>query len=471
MNEKIQEMIDRGLFHRNEKGEIMSTPKGHLVPDHSEWADWIIENFNVVTDEGVVYIYEISEGRFVSGKERIKSWMEGLYRFFSTRDFSEIFEHIKNRSYLSESEKKAATKRNSKLVLLLNGVYDIENRKLVKFSPEFFFKNAPLQVTYDPDVDCPEIKKFIKEIVRDVDVPLVQEMIGYCFLREMPYHKAFMFIGDGRNGKSTLINLIIETIGIDNISQLSLQQISSGGFILGYLKDKMVNVYSDLPASALRNSGFFKIITGGDWVTVDRKFKAATSFLNYAKLIFSCNKLPEAKDDTTAFFRRWILLNFPNEFPPEKADPNILDKLTTDQEKSGLFNWALEGLFRLFDNKDFSYSKTTDEVKEQYERLSNSLLSFVKDWVLVDVNSSIEKGKFYMHYAQYCRDFNLPIKSKSIVGRELPSHVAVSDSRTSRKRAWLGIKFKEETEEKKLSIRAITPDDLDKISLSEFKDD
>lgn len=470
MENDISKLVELGLFHRSPiTGDILKTSKGNLQADHSAWANYIIKNFNVVTCDGEILIYDKLTGRFVVGADDIKMWMERTHATLSNRDFFEILAHVKNRTYLSPQDRKLIYEKHLKLLLLKNGVFNIETKELQDFSPDFFFTGAPLPFEYNAEADCPTIKKFLGEILKEQDVLIVQEMAGYCFLRDMPFHKAFMMIGAGRNGKSTLINLLVTAFGTDNVSKLGLQQISKGGFVLAHLKDKMLNVYPDLPAYALGDTGYFKVLTGGDWITVDRKFKDPTSFINYAKMIFSCNKLPEAKDDTTAFFRRWILMNFPNEFTPDKADPHLLKKLTTPEELSGFFNWALEGLRRLFENRAFSYSKTTDEVQDQYERLSNSLLAFVKDCIEVDTSAVLTKDEFYKRYATYCRELNLPIKTKTIVGRNLASHVPVSTGKHGRDRAWIGIKFIEQDSERVATNPQELLDMVDKIKEADKK--
>ena len=97
----IAELIDRGLFHKDKAGKLMENTKGHFVPDYSEWADWVAESFNVLTSSRDILIYEAATGRFIEGTDQIRAWMEQQYPFFSTRDFVEIFEHVRNRTYFS----------------------------------------------------------------------------------------------------------------------------------------------------------------------------------------------------------------------------------------------------------------------------------------------------------------------------------------------------------------------------------
>ena len=56
-----------------------------------------------------------------------------------------------------------------------------------------------------------------------------------------------------------------------------------------------------------------------------------------------------------------MILKFDN--VPDKLDPFLRKKLWTNEEMSGILNWALEGLYKLLDNGKFSYTKTPEEVK------------------------------------------------------------------------------------------------------------
>jgi len=52
-------------------------------------------------------------------------------------------------------------------------------------------------------------------------------------------------------------------------------------------------------------------------------------------------------DESDALFQRKIILRFPNEFEGNRDDPDLLKKLTTEEEVSGVFNImmiALRGL-------------------------------------------------------------------------------------------------------------------------------
>jgi len=58
-------------------------------------------------------------------------------------------------------------------------------------------------------------------------------------------------------------------------------------------------------------------------------------------------------------------------------DIDIIEKISTPEELSGLLNYALDGLDRILQQKDFSYSKSTSEVKDLWIRKSDSFTAFV----------------------------------------------------------------------------------------------
>jgi hypothetical protein len=149
----------------------------------------------------------------------------------------------------------------------------------------------------------------------------------------------------------------------------------------------------------------------------------------YAKLLFSANKVPEALDDTDAFFRRWIIVTFPNVFNGENCDPYKLEKLVTDQELSGLLNMALMALKRLLKTGHFSNTQTTDEIREDYIRKSSPIASFMMDCLEVDSDAFIEKRVLYNVFATYCRDKSIPCVTQDTFFKNLPQHVAVIDFR------------------------------------------
>ena len=91
------------------------------------------------------------------------------------------------------------------------------------------------------------------------------------------------------------------------------------------------------------------MLTGGDPIPAEEKFKTPFWFINSAKLLFSANEIPKTPDESDAFFARPIIINFPNQYLGRKADPYLLRKLTTKAELSGLLKIVLRRLPRVLE--------------------------------------------------------------------------------------------------------------------------
>ncbi len=412
-------------------------------------ADWIAEKYKFVTsmDNEEIFVYNNGiyheEGEALI-KEEVEKIGEKNYFKITTHLTNEVINHIKRRTYVKRND----FNKHSHLIHLQNGIYNLKTNELQNFDPKII-STTQLPIEYDPKADCPTIQKFLSEILHESDIPTIQELFGYCLLKSYTIQKAFLFIGEGSNGKSTLLALLKAFLGKENIASISLQELENDRFAKANLFGKLANIYPDLTDEQMKKTGVFKMLTGGDPISADQKFKGRVDFVNYAKLCFSANKAPEVLEDSDAFFRRWIIVTFPNTFTDETADKNILQKLTTPEELSGLFNWAIEGLNRLLENGRFTNSESVEVLREHYTRVSSPLQAFVMDCCKTGIDEWIWKNDLYSAYVQYCQDKKLPVKAKNKFGMDLATVVpALSDAMKKRngrqERFWRGINLKED---------------------------
>ncbi|MGC9086691.1 MAG: DNA primase family protein [Thermoproteota archaeon] len=401
----------------------------------------------------------MQEYRFITMRdnEEVYVWKDGYYRphaetlikeeckkrlgeEYRRNRVSEVIDYIKASTFTERREE------SPNLIPLKNGVLDIDTMELKPHSPEYMFFNT-LPVEYNPNAKCPNIERFLSEVTSsEEDATVLIEFIGFCLYRKYFIAKALLLVGEGSNGKSTFLNLVRAFLGHENVSGRSLQDLEENRFAKADLHHKLANVYADLPDKALWQTGILKMLTGQDLISAERKFQHSFTFENYAKLLFSANKVPETYDESEAFFRRWLIVNFPKQFVGEEADPNILEKLTTPDELSGLLNLALAALKRLLERGEFSYSKTTEEIKKDYMRKSSPVAAFAIDSLEVDANAFIIKKELYSCFTEYCKEKNLPIISQDTFFKKLPAYVAISDFRPTveykRLHALKGIRYK-----------------------------
>ena len=339
-----------------------------------------------------------------------------------------------------------------------NGILNLKTGNLKAFNSEKYFFNK-LPITYDPNADCPKIKQFLEEITGNKeDVKLIFEIFGFCLVKEIFLEQTFMFVGDGSNGKSQLLQLFKRFIGINNVCSVTLQQMKPDDSGLIELHNKMLNLAGDLDNTALKTTGIFKELSGGDLVQAKRKFKRDLAFQSFCKMIFACNELPRVYDTSKGFWRRWILINFPYEFVDRERyktltgddlknkkvkEPKIIEKILDENELSGLLNNSLKALKQIHENKKFGYSNTAEQVKLLWLRKADSFLAYCLDNVKEEYTGRILKKDLKLAFHKYRREHKLKSVSDMSIKRTLEDEFGVSDVRNDSGVYWEGISFKE----------------------------
>jgi len=392
--------------------------KGKFVP--KRLADEIMgkRRFATHAQSHVIWVY--GNGSYESDGDNIvrEDVREALGDLATENRVNEVVAHVRETTFADPEKFEAPVN----LINVKNGILDIFTRKLKSHSPEIIFTNE-LPVEYNEHVGCPTIMRFLSEVLPAEDIPVIQEAVGYCLYRKYDLAKAFMFLGDGANGKSTLLRLIIAMLGEKNIAAPALQDLIYDRFAKAQLYGKLANIHADLPPTRLAHTGIFKMLTGQDRIYGQKKHQDPFDFYNYAKLLYSANELPGTNDMSEAFWRRWIVIKCPNHFPigDPKTDTKILDKLTTPNELSGFLNWALAGLKRLLQQGHFTETKTREEIEDEWTMRTDNLRAFVKKHTVADSDYYIQKDVFYEQYIHFCDYYDLTPSEKALVGRRLPT--------------------------------------------------
>jgi len=292
-------------------------------------------------------------------------------------------------------------------IVCLNGVYDLNTDTLEEYNPDLYALSR-IPIKYDNNAECPKIDLFLSQILHKKDITAFYEIAGYCLYKGYPIARIFIFYGEkGRNGKSKALGLINAFLGTENTSSVNLQSLTDDGFRSSNLYGKLANICGDIPGKPIEDTGLIKKITGGDKVTFERKYFDAFDDVCSAKLIFSANQVPPPKyDDTGAFYRRMILIECPNSFIAGEpgTDPHILDKITTPEELSGLFNKAIAGLKTILEKGIFSNEENEETRQLEYMKESDPIQYFAKAYVsqTLDPEYFITNEKLYDHYVFVC---------------------------------------------------------------------
>ncbi|MDG5821838.1 phage/plasmid primase, P4 family [Natronococcus sp. A-GB7] len=300
------------------------------------------------------------------------------------------------------------------MLAVKNGLLDLE--KAYNDDPDAIRDLEPedyaltrLSAEYDPEADGSTWKPFVGEVVESGMIPTVQEYIGDCLHRESLYERALLLVGGGENGKSTFLNVIEELLGDDNTTSVSPFDFGDKPS-LAEMHGGLANISVELEGGSLqgKNLANFKKMTGGDSLQAKRLYQSPFEFAYDGGMLFATNEVPDVpvSDDDTAFWRRWIIVHFDNQFPEgsDKRDPTLGNRLQEPENLSAVLNWAIEGWGRLLENGEFdNVPPTPDETRRKWQSWGDSLDYFLSNVAEYNPDApNITTGEAWEVYRAWC---------------------------------------------------------------------
>lgn len=311
--------------------------------------------------------------------------------------------------------------RNKERIVLQNGTLDISDWSRPKFYEDKFYpedySTIQLNCNYISNAECPNFDNFLKTTFdNDMErILLAGEILGYCLTPSTTLQKAFVFYGEGSNGKSVLLNVIEKLLTRKNIASVSMSDLNKH-FSRATLQGKLVNISSEQEKDVMDTDNLKKIISG-DLIDAQHKFKPQFEFNPTCKMVFAMNKLPVTRDKSHGYYRRFIMIPFDRIFAEHEQDKNLSNKLKN--ELDGILQFALAGLKRLAINGDFTHSSKAEQLLNQYKYDNNPVEQFFEEYVEIDENSEVSVQKLFNLYMSFCHDNNIRPLSSSNFGKEV----------------------------------------------------
>lgn len=310
-------------------------------------------------------------------------------------------------------------------IVVRNGILDVETGILYPHTHKEIH-TIKIDIDYNPDAKVTkDFENYLETTFMGVEkqVPIVQEMLGYCLYKKYFIEKFFFLIGDGKNGKSVFMNIMTKLLGENNTTSMTLHDIChpKDQFVIIGLRGKLANVCGETGNDLIKNMGNLKKATGRDKIRARDLRQSAVEFYSFAKLIFSMNNPPVIEDSSTGSKRRFMLIDFPNRFGKEltddfAADKQLEERLMSEESITGILAWAVAGLKRLIQNGDFTDTRTEAEIAVIYDKKSNPIRYFVQENINANYNSKVFDAEMFEAYATFAKENKLPsLKNTQII--------------------------------------------------------
>jgi putative DNA primase/helicase len=307
----------------------------------------------------------------------------------------------------------------------MNGTIELKTGKLREHRREdFITKLCP--VAYHPEAPCPNWLRFLGGVFPDDEdepdkelITFVQRLLGRCLTGDVSEQILPIFWGGGANGKSTLINAVLETLGGEYAMKANADLLmSSRGerhpTELAQLFGMRLVVASETHQGRRLNEALVKDLTGGEPVRARRMREDFWEFSPTHKVVLLTNHKPRVAGTDEGIWRRLRLAPFtvcfwdPND--PNKVKADLPASLRQDKqigaklaaEREGVLAWLVRGCL------DWQRGGLTlpDKVRvatNEYRAGEDLLAMWVGECCVTgNTNYRCKAGDLYSSYRKWC---------------------------------------------------------------------
>ncbi len=428
-----EETLKAEILNEKTMNKLKESQKDN-APSHSEVAHEVAEHFQLMTVNGTMYDYE--NGVYLPFDEsRITEYLTTMKPKLNGNFEKEVVRHIKGITRKEIPEDDNTVNVRNGILVFDNGEFTFEPHNPERISFRQF--NA----LYDPE----SADELLQETLfswfnRDFkQIELFKQMIGYLMMNHVKYQKFFFLIGQPSTGKSTALNLISSFCGKRNVSHVQFSNMGDK-FGLTPLVNTTANIFSDAKKGKVFSSEIFKSLSSGDPISIERKYRETIKdYIYTGKLIFGMNNFPDFSNDFDGIERRAVIFEFNKVFNQKVKgyDPDLLDKLLSDQSLSTLLNMAIEGYKSLIENNGFISTKESERILKQFVTENDSVLQWLEECSIDEIQLlkqpiRVETTGLYPDYKSFCFASGLEPKEQKDFSRGIKQRFGFSTKQLRR---------------------------------------
>ena len=323
-------------------------------------------------------------------------------------------------------------------------IVDYETGEEFKATPEYFVTN-PIPHELSEFENTPVMDRIFAEWVGEDHVKTLYQILAYCLIPNYPLHRLFCFIGSGLNGKSKFLELLRIFVGKNNVTSTELETLIRSRFEITKLHKKLVCQMGETNFDEMARTSTIKKLTGQDTIGFEYKNKTPFDDKNYAKILIATNNLPTTTDKTLGFYRRWLIIDFPNTFSEAK---DILAEIPKE-EYNALASKCLGLLKELLEKREFHNEGDIELKTRRYEAHSDFLQEFLNNYTEGVYGSNITKADFQKKFDSWCierghRKMSPVTLGKKMKQKEIEWAKKSFDWANGQIAVWLDLRWKDE---------------------------
>lgn len=375
--------------------------------DEPSVADFIMTKYKVVKYLDNVYFYQ--DGDFVSDLSKLKRIIFAEVGLQKTRYIDEVVKQLEYRAPLIDENRTFDIKFQNGI--LRDGKFiEVDYQEFTPFSIDIpYYKDAEVVKEVDEYIGhlTNNDEDYRNRLLEILAHPLI---VNKEFKRMMG--KFFIFVGDGGNGKGTLLAIIRMILNKKNCTGLSISNMSDERYFTT-MQGKLANLGDDIQDEAINHEQMkhLKNISTCDFVSTRELFKQSREVELTTTLIFTSNHILKSFEKGESYKRRvdWL----PMYSKPKKKEKKFITNLTTEAALEYWLRLIVEGYFRLYENERFTDSEIVNKFNDEYHAENNSVLQYLQDYE-ADYFEARRSPECYEEYEIWANENGLNVQSRKL---------------------------------------------------------
>lgn len=283
-----------------------------------------------------------------------------------------------------------------------NGTVDLRTGELRKHRREdLLTKIAPVE--YDPDAEAPVWESFLHRILPSEALRrFVQRVLGYAAAAVVSEEILVILYGYGANGKSTLVNAVMEALGdyaMQAAPDLLLAKRGSHPTELADLFGARFVASVEVDEGRRLAESLVKQLTGRDRIRARRMREDFWEFDPTHTVFLATNHRPEVRGTDLAIWRRIKLVPFEVTIPDDEQDKKLPQKLRA--ELPGILAWIVRGCVE-WQREGLGAPEEVTAATEGYRAEMDVLAAFIEDRCVVGPKYKANATDLYHAYQEWC---------------------------------------------------------------------
>lgn len=293
----------------------------------------------------------------------------------------------------------------------INGTLELDTGVFREHNPSDYC-SVQTSYPYNPDATYHTWERFINDVASGdpKTAELLQFIPAYGLMNHTKYEKIFVLCGSGGNGKSVYLEILRQLFGEENVSHVTPRGLLDR-FQRIKLKDSLMNLAGEIKSDIADAEEYMKMIATGETISACYKSQDFVDFISRTKLVYACNGQLASGDTSDGLTRRLIIIDFKTSFVdyPDPNDPyqrqkdvDIRDRLLSELQSGGVFNWAYAGYQLLSAVGYFTETSDQSELIQDFKHASNPILVFYDDEYSEYRPAEITYDQAYTDYIKWC---------------------------------------------------------------------